>query len=148
MRLPALRPIHGLIALLAIGLAVASLGFVRPLDCQRACDEAEGIPCTAGACRFREQRAGFPLPILVDDPGGGSPTNGWAKLGPEDPFYLASFLLDAVFYGGVVWLAWSGVRLVRGKEKPGGWLAFGLTILIIVAGLVAGWVAYRPFMGR
>lgn len=46
---------------------------------------------------MREQRAGFPLPVLVDDPGGGSPTNGWGILGPEDFLNPVTFILDTLF---------------------------------------------------
>jgi hypothetical protein len=64
-------------------LTVLSLRFMRPLDCLQVCDDSEGVPCTTGVCRVGEQRAGLPLPIQVDDPGGGSPTGVWGILGPE-----------------------------------------------------------------
>lgn len=31
-------------ALLAVGLTVAALGYVRPKDCNRTCGETEGMP--------------------------------------------------------------------------------------------------------
>ena len=69
-------------ALLAIGLTFASLLYIRPAVCNRTCNPVEGLPCGNGACLIGEQRAGWPLPVLIDSPGGGSPTSGWGKLGP------------------------------------------------------------------
>ena len=65
-----------LIVLLATSLTLLSSNFVRPENCQALCGEPEQAACPAGACRAREQRAGLPLPFQVDDPGGGSPSNG------------------------------------------------------------------------
>ena len=44
--------------LLTIVLMVLSFGYVRPKDCYRFCDAAEGMPCPTGSCRVGEQKAG------------------------------------------------------------------------------------------
>ncbi len=74
----------GLMIVLAIGLALLSQKFVRPIDCRSLCDAPENVTCPAGTCRAYEQRAGLPIPYRIDSPGCGSPTNGWGILGPED----------------------------------------------------------------
>src|SRR5512136_1864650 len=110
--------VYGVIILLAIGFTVVSLGFVRPVDCQRLCDVPERASCPNGSCRATEQRAGLPLPVLIDDPGGGSPTSGWGILGPEDLPNPVTFVLDVLFYGILFRFTWYVIQLVRGEEQP------------------------------
>ncbi len=112
--------IFGVITLLAIGLTIASLRYVRPLNCQRLCDLPEQLPCPSGACRLGEQRAGFPLPIVIDNGAGSSPTSGWGKLGPEDLPNPLTPVLDVVFYGVLLWFIWKILRVLLGKEKSSG----------------------------
>lgn len=83
--------------LLTIGLTLLSFRYVQPKDCYRHCGAEEGIPCLPGGCGFGEQKAGWPLPVFVDDPGGGSPTGGWGLLGPEDPPLIMPMLLTVLF---------------------------------------------------
>ena len=138
-----------IIFVLATGLTVLSLRFVRPVDYQRVCDDSEDIPCTTGACRIGEQRAGLPLPVLVDDPGGGSPTNGWGILGPEDFWNPLTFALDAVFYGLLLWLAWHIIRVIQVKKKLVRVLAIVFLLALAVGGgLAAGYLSYQPFLSR
>src|SRR6476620_3349817 len=79
---------------LAIGLTVLSFRYVQPKDCYRVCGVEEGMSCLPGGCRFGEQKAGWPIPVFVDAPGGGSPTGGWGLLGPEDLPLVVPMILD------------------------------------------------------
>ncbi len=138
---------YGLLAGLAVGLALVSQNFVRPADCRALCDAPENAPCPTGACRAYEQRAGLPLPYLIDDPGGGSPTSGWGILGPEDLPNPLTFLMDVFFYGLVLGLVGYVFQVRRGKITLEGlaiWVALGL-ILALIAG---GYLLYRPVLGR
>ena len=135
------------IILLAVGLTLLSRSFVRPLDCHSLCGEPQGAVCPTGACRMYEQRAGLPLPFLMDAPGGGSPTNGWGILGEEDlpnPLY---FLLDVGFYGLLLWFIRYIVRLVQGKATVE-FMAILLPSGLLLAFLIGGYLFYQPFLGR
>ncbi len=130
-------------ALLAIGLTFASLLYVRPKDCNRLCGAPEGTPCPIGACRFGEQRAGWPVAFVVDNPGGGSPTNGWGILGPEDPPLLVPLILDVLFYSLLLWAAWCIVQATRGQRLPLKTMAISLPLTAILAAFV--WLFYFFF---
>jgi hypothetical protein len=104
--------------LLAISITIASLSYVRPLNCQRFCADPESVPCPPGACRNGEQRSGFPLPVFIDNGGGSSPTGGWGKLGPEDLPNPLAFIIDVLFYSALFWLAWRLIANIGGKEQP------------------------------
>jgi len=92
-------------AVLTLGLTVLSFWYVQPLDCYRFCGPLDGTPCPAGACRFGEQKAGWPFPAFVDAPSGGSPTGGWGMIGPEDIPIPGPLILDVLFYGLLLWFA-------------------------------------------
>jgi hypothetical protein len=139
--------LYGGLLLAGISLTLASLKFVRPNDCQRCCNPSLGIPCTQGACQQYEQRAGLPLPVLVDAPGGGSPTSGWCILGPEDMPNPLTFLLDVLFYGLVLWMIGSITLAVR-QQTPLNWLEVALPLAVIIPTLVAGFILYRPLLAR
>ncbi len=123
-------------ALLAIGLTFASLAYVTPKDCSQECVAPEGTSCPSGACRIGEQRAGWPLPVLIDSPGGGSPVNGWGKLGPEDPPIPSAFVLDTLFYSILLWVAFSIVRAVRRQTLPMKLMAVSLPLTAVLGALV------------
>jgi hypothetical protein len=106
-----------LIILLAIGLTISSLRYVRPKNCQQFCDLPEHLTCPSGFCRSGEQRAGFPLPIIIDNGAGSSPTSGWGKLGPEDLPNPVTPALDVIFYSVLLWLPWKIIRILVRKEK-------------------------------
>jgi|GEM_PF-6832887 len=100
-------------ALLAIVLTILSFRYVEPKNCYRTCGESlEGRPCPTGGCPIGEQKAGWPLPAIVDSPGGGSPTSGWGLIGPEDPPLFVPLLLDVLFYSLTLWLVISIVQLI------------------------------------
>ena len=105
-------------AFLAIVLTVVSFRYVRPTDCYRFCGPLDGTPCPPGACRFGEQKAGWPLPVFVDYPGGGSPVGGWGMLGPEDLPHPGTLLLDVLFYNLLLWLALYLIQRVRRQAFP------------------------------
>ena len=98
-------------AFLAIGLTVLSFQYVQPKNCYRFC-EASG-PCPSGACAFGEQKAGWPIPAFVDNPGGGSPTGGWGVLGPEDPPLGIPMILDVLFYSVELWMVMYVIQFLR-----------------------------------
>jgi len=106
------RYILVIVNLLAIGLTVLSFLYVQPKDCYRFCG-GEQLPCPTGSCRFGEQKAGWPIPVFVDYPGGGSPTGGWGMLGPEDPPIPMPMILDVLFYSILVWLAVFIIGLIQ-----------------------------------
>ncbi len=132
---------------LATGLTLLSRSFVRPVNCHSLCGEPAGAVCPTGACRMYEQRAGLPLPFLVDAPGGGSPTSGWGILGEEDLPNPLFFLLDVGFYSLLLWLIRYIVRLMRGKASLE-LLAILLPSGVLLAFLIAGFLFYRPFLSR
>ena len=135
------------IILLATGLTLLSRSFVRPVNCHSLCGEPQGAVCPTGACRMYEQRAGLPLPFLVDAPGGGSPTNGWGILGEEDLPNPLLFLLDVGFYSLLLWLFRYIVRLRRGQATLE-LLAILLPSGLLLAVLIAGFLFYQPFLSR
>ncbi len=137
----------GLMIVLAIGLTLLSQRFVRPVDCRSLCDVPENVPCPAGTCRAYEQRAGLPIPYRIDDPSGSSPTSGWGILGPEDPPNPLTFLLDAFFYFMVLWLAGNIIQVLRGRAALDR-LAILLPLALVLILLAAGYVLYRPVLGR
>jgi hypothetical protein len=140
--------LYGVISLLAIGLTIVSLQFVRPILCTSFCDPAMGVFCPSDSCLIGEQRAGLPLPIWVDYPGGGSPTDGWAILGPEDPLNPLTFLLDTIFYFALLGLLWYFIQIIRGNHQTMKPLVVFFFLLVIVAGILLGIVSYLPFLPR
>ena len=127
-------------ALLAIGLTFASLLYVRPRDCRLQCDTPPGTPCPSGACRIGEQHAGWPLPVMIDSPGGGSPTSGWGKLGPEDPPIPHYFVADSLFYSILLWLAAYAIQSIRRRRLPLRLAAVALPLTALLAAFV--WLIY------
>jgi hypothetical protein len=100
-------------AFLAIGLTVISFQYVQPKNCYNFCDPSYVIPCPKGSCYFGEQKAGWPIPVFVDAPGGGSPTGGWGLLGPEDPPIPLPMIVDVLFYSILVWIALYAIQYFR-----------------------------------
>ena len=94
-----------------------------------------------------EQRAGLPLPVRIDAPGGGSPTSGWGKLGPEDMANPLTFLLDVFFYGVLLRFAWYLVQVSR-KEVPLERGAVVFSVGVVLAGLSLGLALYWPILTR
>ena len=127
-------------ALLAVAFTAVSLLYVRPKVCNQACDAPEGIPCPSGACRFGEQRAGWPLPVIVDSPGGGSPVDGWRKLGPEDIPMPDTFVLDVLFYGILLWVASCMIQAHRGRPLPFRLIAVALPLTALMSAFL--WLVY------
>jgi hypothetical protein len=139
------RPIvsSAAILILAVALTLASLRFVWPADCSKFCREPEQAPCPSGSCRSGEQRAGLPFPVLIDSGAGSSPTSGWGKLGPEDLPNPFTFALDVLFYSLLLWLAGQAVRILRGGEKPPVLRALAPLGLLVLLGLLGGYLSYR-----
>lgn len=139
---------YSVIILVGIGLTILSLRFVRPINCQTLCDLPEGSACPIGSCRFGEQRAGLPLPVLVDDLGGSSPTGGWGKLGPEDLPNPMTFMLDVLFYSLLFWPIWYIIRVIRDFETPLDFLAVALPLAVVLAIMLLGFFLYRSTLSR
>lgn len=133
----------GVIILLAIGLTVTSLRYVRPLNCQRFCDLPEQMPCPSGSCRAGEQRAGFPLPLIIDSGAGSSPTSGWGKLGPEDLPNPVTPVLDVVFYSVLLWILWKIAQVLLGKEKLRALVVVVPLLVLALACLLLGYLVER-----
>lgn len=128
-------------AFLAIGLTVISFQYVQPKDCYRFC--AEEMPCPAGACRFGEQKAGWPLAVFADMPGGGSPTGGWGLLGPEDLPLILPLVLDVLFYSALLWLLFYIIRIVHRQTTPLPLIMTTLPLTVFLA--VSAWIFYLVF---
>ena len=129
--------------LLTLGLAVLSFRYVQPKDCYRLCGAEEGMPCLPGGCRFGEQKAGWPIPVFVDDPGGGSPTDGWGLLGPEDPPLVMPLLLTVLFYSILVWLVIFIIGLIQGQKLDPKLILLALPMNVLLAAFLwmFGWTA-------
>ena len=130
-------------ALLAIGLTILSFRYIQPADCFRLCGASDGTPCPPGACRFGEQKAGWPFPVFVDAPGGGSPTGGWGMIGPEDIPIPGPLILDVLFYSMLLWLTFYIIQRVRRQAFP---LKFIMAMLLLNFVLAASlWFFYAAF---
>jgi hypothetical protein len=127
-------------ALLAIGLTLISLTYIRPRDCSRLCEPPAPLLC--GTCEIGEQKAGWPLPFFVDMMGGGSPVSGWGRLGPEDLPNPVIFILDALFYSVLLWPILYIIQVVRGK-KPLVLIILMLPLTAILAAFL--WLIYILF---
>lgn len=102
--------------LLACSVTLATLNDTRRVICRDPCPLGqEGLldgTCSYGNCRSLQ--GGFPLSFVYDD-GGGSPTSSLGKIDSADLFTtlkLLPFLVDAVVYGLLLWVAWRGGQLV------------------------------------
>ena len=127
-------------AMLAIGLTVVSFQYVQPKNCYRLCGTEAGKPCPTGSCNFGEQKAGWPIPVFVDAPGGGSPTGGWGLLGPEDLPLPIPIILDVLFYSLLFWLALYLIKLIQ-RQEPSYRLVFA-TLLLNFFLATSLWVFY------
>jgi hypothetical protein len=129
--------------LLAIALTVLSFQYVQPKNCYRLCGAEEGMPCLPGGCRFGEQKAGWPIPVFVDAPGGGSSTGGWGLLGPEDPPLVMPMLLTVLFYSILVWLGMFIIGLIQGQMVDPKLILLALPMNVLLAAILwmFGWTA-------
>ncbi len=134
--------LYGTILVLAIALTIGSLSFVRPVNCRSYCDASDRTPCPAAACRGGEQRAGLPLPVVVDSGAGSSPTGGWGILGPEDLPNPLTFTLDVCFYAVVLRLAFYRLP-IRHREPPMDRrviaVSWAMVVLVLLGGLALYW---------
>jgi len=111
-------------AFLAIGLTVISFQYVQPKNCYNFCDPSYVIPCTKGSCYFGDQKAGWPIPVIVDSGGGGSPTTGWGLVGNEDFPHPLWLIADVLFYSILVWLVLYVIQFFRHQ-------AFSLKLFLV-----------------
>ena len=58
-----------------------------------------------------------------------------------------TFVLDVLFYSALLWLLWYGVQVIRGKELLE-LIPVMVPLAVILACLIAGFVLYRPALGR
>ena len=129
--------------LLAIGLTVVSFQYVQPKNCYRLCGTEDGRPCPQGSCNFGEQKAGWPIPVFIDAPGGGSPTSGWGLLGPEDLPLPVPMILDVLFYSFLIWLALYFIKVIQ-RQVPS-YKPVLVSLLLNVFLAVSLWVFYLLF---
>ena len=129
--------------LLAIGLTFLSFQYIQPKDCYRTCLSLSGESCLTGGCRTGEQKAGWPLPVFVDDPGGGSPTSGWGLLGQEDPALYLPLILDVLFYSLLVWLLLYVIQIIRDQPLPLKLVAATMLLNMFLAALL--WFCFLLF---
>jgi hypothetical protein len=130
-------------AILAIGLTVLSLQYIQPKNCYKFCDPSYIIPCPKGSCYFGDQKAGWPFPVFVDAPGGGSPTNGWGLLGPEDPPIPLPLIGNVLFYSILAWIVLYVIQFFRQQALP---LKLSLMSLPLNALFAVGlWLFYFIF---
>jgi hypothetical protein len=90
-----------------------------------------------------EQKAGWPLPVFIDMPGGGSPTTGWGILGPEDLPDLMLVILDGLFYSILLWIVFYILQRVRRQALPAKLIAGTLPLVVVLA--AALWLFYAVF---
>jgi hypothetical protein len=133
-RLPWLPQI--VIIALAIGLTLVSLRYVHPAFCQYLCTTES---CPPGYCRFGEQGAGFPFPVIIDNEAG-SPLSGLGKVGPEDIPNPLTFVLDVLFYSGILWLLWQALLWMRRLPEP----YFVVVLACLVCPLIFGVALMYP----
>jgi hypothetical protein len=101
------------------------------------------MSCLPGGCRFGEQKAGWPILVFVDAPGGGSPTGGWGLLGPEDLPLVVPMILDVLFYSIVVWLAVYIIGLIQGQKLDPKLILLALPMNALLAAFL--WMFYLLF---
>lgn len=138
--------IYSLIVVLAVAATIFSFQFKRPANCANPCvPDTEYAPCPPNCCEIGEQRAGFPFIMVRDNPGGGSPTGGWGKLGAEDYLYmnLGTFLLNVGFYGTILWVLWK-LPSVLHSATPFWQQKLLVGITYIGFGVVVGVLDYEP----
>lgn len=130
-------------SVLAIGLTVVSFQYVQPKNCYRLCGREDGGPCPMGSCNFGEQQAGWPVPVFIDAPGGGSPTSGWGLLGPEDLPLPIPMILDVLFYSVLIWLALYCIKVIQKQAPSHRLLLVSLLLNLFLAASL--WVFYLLF---
>ena len=131
-------------ALLSVVLTILSFRYVEPKNCYRPCGQSlEGQPCPTGGCPVGAQKAGWPLPAIVDAPGGGSPTSGWGLIGPEDPPLFVPLFLDVLFYSLTLWLVIFIIQLIWKRTLPVKNLMLSLLLSIFLT--VALWMSSWSF---
>jgi hypothetical protein len=141
------------ILVLAVGLALASLQYVRPVVCLGLCRLSEERPCPYGSCRFGEQRAGFPLPLVWDNYGGGSPLHMMGRVGPEDlinvfPSVHFNFVLDVLFYVVLLSLPWRIPSVMRSQQKFRALRAMTPFLVVVAIGWWGWYVSYQDVLSR
>ena len=64
---------------------------------------------------------GFPVSFLCDYGTGGSPISSWGKVDLADFPYLSAegVMVDALFYGAILWVGWLVRRLLRQNDSYG-----------------------------
>jgi hypothetical protein len=91
-------------------LTFLSLRYQQPPNCKSYCWQS---PCKIGQCYG--VKAGFPFPFIFDD-SGGSPVDGWGKIGREDffnhPDFLAIFL-NILFYSLLLIVVFKMIMFVK-----------------------------------
>lgn len=130
-------------AVLALGLTVLSFQYIQSKHCYNFCDPSYVVPCPKGSCYFGDQKAGWPIPVFVDTPGGGSPTGGWGMLGPEDPPLPLPMIADVLFYSILAWIVLYMVQFFRRQAFSGKLFLASLPVNAFLGACL--WVFYLIF---
>lgn len=130
-------------AVLALGLTVLSFQYIQSKHCYNFCDPSYVVPCPKGSCYFGDQKAGWPIPVFVDYPGGGSPTGGWGMLGPEDPPLPLPMIADVLFYSILAWIVLYMVQFFRRQAFSGKLFLASLPVNAFLGACL--WVFYLIF---
>lgn len=88
----------GIIACATI-LTICSGVVTWPLHCDQLCIESDG-PCPPRTCVDGQQRAGFPVPIISDNNGGGSPLSSLGKIDSGDHPEHLGMVANILLYSG------------------------------------------------
>jgi len=131
-------------AFVAIGLTVTSLQYVQPKNCYNFCDAER--TCPKGFCYFGDQKAGWPLPIIIDSGGGGSPTTGWGVVGNEDFPHPLWLIVDVLFYSILVWLVLYVIQFLRHQAFSRKLFLVSLSISVFLG--VSLWFFYVIFISN
>jgi len=79
--------------------------------------------------------AGFPVLFICDDWGGGSPSSSWGKITfidvPNGGIRPTGFLVDFLFYTGLIWIVAVGIFRKRINRRTLRWAALISAVFIV-----------------
>lgn len=91
---------------LAIVLTILSAVAVNVLHCDQPC----GLVCPPQPCSSEDLYAGFPLPFLSDNSGGGSPPSSFDRIDSVDYPHPIPVVGNILVYSGLLWGIWGITR--------------------------------------
>lgn len=89
--------------------------------------------------------AGFPLIFICDDWGGGSPSSSWGKITfidvPNGGIRPTGFLVDFLFYTGLIWIVAVGIFRKRIHRRTLRWAA--LISFVFMTGFLCAFLTFQ-----